>query len=108
MLNVDYTFSKVDLERLNTVARVNEMKDELAQYYIPCKAKLYLSNMNELKCITIFRQILRLNNIVLISRQRYIKHKKITFYGIKFEKDPNEEASHVMKVSNNHVLLTFS
>ncbi len=107
-LNIEYSFNKLDLERLNTVKLVSELRDELSQFYIPCKAKLYLSSLNELKCITIFRQVLRLNNISLISKQRYIKHKKVTFYSLKFDNDANEEHLHSMKVSNNHFVVSFS
>ena len=107
-LNQEYMFSKVELDKLDTVNRVNNLKEELCQYYIPCKAKLYLSNMSELKCITVFRQILRLFNINLISRQKYIKHKKITFYSIKFDNGHKDEHIHAMRVNQNHLVLTFS
>lgn len=107
----EYTFCKVDLERLCTVDRVNEHKDELCQYYIPCKAKLYLTNITLSKCITVFRQILRLNNMVLISFQKYIKHKKTTFYCVKRDRASEEESTnepHGMKVDNRHLVLSFS
>jgi hypothetical protein len=107
-LNIEYSFNKLDLEHLDTIKRVGELKDELSQFYIPCKAKLYLSNLNELKCITVFRQVLRLNNISLISKQKYIKHKKVTFYSIKFDSDIREEHLHTMKVNNNHLFVSFS
>ena len=108
MLNTEYCFNKLDLERLNTVKMISDLRDELSQFYIPCKAKLYLSSLNELKCITIFRQVLRLNNISLISKQKYIKHKKVTFYSLKFDNDINDEHLHSMKVNNNHFVVSFS
>lgn len=108
-LNIEYMFSKIDLDRLSTIAKINELKDELTQYYIPCKAKMYLTNMNQLKCITVFRQILRLNHISLISRQRYIKNKKMTFYSIKFDYQQNEEEKiNGLRVNNAHLVINFS
>lgn len=107
-LNQEYMFSKADLERLNTVENMIVLRNELCQYYIPCKAKLYLSNLNELKCITVFRQLLRLNNIVLVSKQKYVKHKKITFYSIQFEKNEKHDICHSMKVNNGYTILSFS
>lgn len=110
-LTEDYMFCKSDLERLEIVDKMSEYKDELCQYYIPCKAKLYLTNITINKCITIFRQILRLNNIVLMSRQKYIKHKKTTFYYIKMHHSANEESLdnlHHMRVNNNYMVLNFS
>jgi hypothetical protein len=106
--NEDFSFCKMDLERLDTVRRMNCLRDELCQYYIPCKAKLYLTNLNELKCITVFRQLLRLNNITLVSRQRYVKHKKITFYSLKFDEENKDERLNHMTVNNNHLVVNFS
>lgn len=111
-LSDDYMFCKADLERINTLSAINNLKDELYQYYIPCKAKLYLSNLDLSKCITLFRQILRLNNKVLTSRQKYVKHKKITFYIIKTnhitqEEETAKDPQH-MTVNNNHLVLSFS
>lgn len=113
-LSEDYTFSKLDLDRINTLEMVNNLKDELYQYYIPCKAKLYLANLDLNKCITLFRQILRLNNKALTSRQKYIKHKKITFYIIKKNNDNEDSDADNMRdnqhmvVNNDHVILSFS
>lgn len=108
-LNIDYMFSKIELDRLNTVGKMNEIKDELTQYYIPCKAKMYLSNLNLLKCITVFRQVLRLNHVSLISKQRYIKNKKMTFYSIKFDYQQDEEEKlNGMRVNNAHLVINFS
>lgn len=108
-LSIEHMFSKIDLDRLDTVGKMNDLKDELTQYYIPCKAKMYLSNLNQLKCITVFRQILRLNHISLISRQRYIKNKKMTFYSIKFDyQHTEEEKLHGLRVNNAHLVINFS
>ena len=108
----EFIFCKADLIRINTLSKINDLKDELCQYYIPCKAKLYLANLNVSKCITIFRQILRLNNMVLISHQKYVKHKKTTFYTIKhnivISNDDISHENHIMKVTNNHLIVTFS
>lgn len=111
-LEDEYYFCKADLEKFDTVNKLSQYKDDLCQYYIPCKAKLYLINLNINKSITIFRQILRLNNMILFSRQKYIKHKKTTFYTIKKDKLLSElnlsTESQSMKVNNNHMILTFS
>ena len=107
LLQCDYMFCKADLERINTLEKVQELKDELCQYYIPCKAKLYLTNLDVNKCITIFRQILKLFNILLISKQKYIKHKKTTFYSIKHELNEHIDI-HGMHVNNEPLVLIFS
>ena len=108
ILNEDYSFCKADLERLETVNKINNLKEELCQYYIPCKAKLYLTHLNISKCITIFRQLLRLNNINTLSKQKYVRHKKTTFYSIQFDTNhiDNSDLNH-MRVDNNHMVLQF-
>lgn len=103
----DYHFSKNDLIRLKTVVKLTEFKTELYQYYLPCKAKLYVNDLNESKAITILRQMLRLFNMVLLSKQKYVKHKKTTLYYIS-KLDEIEEDIHSMKVDNHIVTLDFS
>lgn len=107
-LDEDYSFCKADLQRLETVKRINDLREDLCQYYIPCKAKLYLSHLTEGKCITILRQLLRLNNISTLSKQKYVRHKKTTFYSIKFDHDhvENPDSNH-MRVENNHLVVHF-
>ena len=36
-----------------------EIKEKLEIYYLPCKAKMYLKDLTEKKCITILRQFLK-------------------------------------------------
>ena len=61
---------------------MNEMIDELMKYYIPCKSKKYLSELNEKKCVTILRQFLKIHNHTLISKEKYVKGKKHLFYQV--------------------------
>ena len=102
----EYMFSKNDLLRLNTVAIVNTIKDELIQYYLPCKAKVYIINLDLNKCITIFRQVVRLFGMVLISKQKYIRHKKCTMYYICKSKADEIELRN-MHVNHQHISINF-
>ena len=61
---------------------MNELSKELFKYYIPCKSKIYLVELNEKKCITILRQFLKVNNYTLISKEKYIKGNKQLFYQV--------------------------
>ena len=107
VLNSEYMFCKGDLEKLNTLQHMSILREELCQYYIPCKQKIYLTSLNLNKCITVFRQVLKLYNIILMSRQKYIKHKKTTFYSLKFENE--HEDIHAMRVvSNSQLVVTFT
>lgn len=61
---------------------MEEIKSRLRDYYIPCKKKIYLDNMNIKKFITIIRQLLKLYNYKIHSIDKYNNGKKYIFYYI--------------------------
>ena len=67
------------------------IKELLKQYYLPCKQKTYLNNFKLQKCITIFRQLLKLYNYSLLSEEKYSNSKKYIIYKIIFNKINNEK-----------------
>ena len=81
-LDDNHSFTRENLYDLSTVESMNEMHDELLRYYIPCKAKKYLIDLNEKKCITILRQFLKMQNHTLMSKEKYVNGKKILFYQV--------------------------
>lgn len=104
--NEEKSFSRFDLDRLKTIEQMALLKDEIYKYYLPCKAKIYINTLDEKKCITILRQILRLHNYTLSSKQKYIKQKKITFYVI--QKKNTHQSHTILKIDNEKTVLTFS
>lgn len=97
-------FSKVDLTKNNTRNKIEELKEELKQYYLPCKYKIYIENLTEGKCITILRQILKLYQVKLLSIQKYAKYKKITLYCIMRNQN---ETHHVIQVDHQVTQVVF-
>lgn len=81
-LDDNHSFTRNNLSDLDTVNSINEMYDELVRYYIPCKAKKYLTELNEKKCITVLRQFLKMQNYTLMSKEKYVEGKKILFYQV--------------------------
>lgn len=75
-----HMFSKYDISNFDTVQKMNVMMHELSQYYMPCKARTYLSDINSKKCLTILKQIIRLYGYTLMSRERNVHGKKVIFY----------------------------
>ena len=73
-------FTKRSIKEISTVEQINEIKDSLREYYLPCKARHYLDELNEQKCITILRQFLRVHNYTLITTEKYINKKKMGTY----------------------------
>jgi hypothetical protein len=104
-INDETAFSKEDLINHNTVLYMNELKDILLQYYLPCKAKIYLENLDESKCVTVLRQLLKLFQIKLISKQKYIHNKKCTIY---FIKKSLEAEHHTIRVVEFHDQVVFN
>jgi hypothetical protein len=96
-----HMFSKHDMIQLKTVDKIKEMKSELAQYYLPCKAKVYLEDINEKRAITILKQTLRLYGYHLQSKERNINGHKVIYYRLsndmEFEQNPS---MHKVQVQN--------
>ena len=59
---------------MNSVEKLKLLK--LDKYYLPCKAKIYLLNINEKRAITILRHFLKVFNYKLYSTEKYINKKK--------------------------------
>lgn len=105
-INDEHSFCKVDLAKMSTVEKLFNIKDEISKYYLPCKAKLYLGNLDENKAITILRQVLRLHSMTLISKQKYIKQKKTTLYSIQKKSDEEKPISNI-KIDNEKKVIQF-
>lgn len=80
-------FCKFDLLYNNTLCQLERMRLELQNFYLPCKAKIYLEDMNEKRAITVLKQILRLHGYFLQSREKNINTRKVIFYQIVNEVD---------------------
>ena len=73
-------FSRKDLEARKSVKKLQELIPELIMYYVPCKAKVYLNNINEKRSITILSQFLRMYGYELYRKERILDKKKCVMY----------------------------
>jgi hypothetical protein len=73
-------FTKKDLKEYETVDKINLKKKEFEKYYLPCKGKKYLNELNEKKVITILKQILKTFNYFVFSKEKYIDGEKFITY----------------------------
>lgn len=96
-LNDRKSFKKHDLVSKKTVQSIKNMKHILDQFYLPCKSKLYLENMTEKKAITVLRQVLRLFDYHIASRERNINNKKIIFYTLESDKEVEKNATQIQR-----------
>ena len=76
------SFSRKDLKYIRTVEKISLLKTELDDCYLPCKARTYLSALNEKNVITILRQILKTRNYTISSREKYMKGCKFIIYNL--------------------------
>ena len=80
-------FTKQNIIDNNTPQKISEIIPQLQKYYLPCKAKIYLTNINEKKCITIFRQFLKFYQYKCIAIEKSFNGKKqMTYRLIKDDK----------------------
>ena len=80
--NKNKTFSKLDMEKIDTVGTIESFVDELRPFYIPCKRELFLDNLNDKKAITILRHFLKHSGHYLSYHETYIKRKKYMLYNL--------------------------
>ena len=97
-------FTKSHMIEINTVDKINELKDKLNEYYLPCKAKKYLNNLDEKKCITILRQIVKLYHYKCIGLEKSIKGNKTMTYRLLYSKEDFLESPHS---KNTGYILSF-
>lgn len=105
-IDIKKEFSYLDMDRLNTLLIFHNLQNEIKKYYIPCKQK-YFENINNLtnkEAISILRQLLKIHNYELSSKEKFIKGIKYSIYHIitKEEKLFNKN-----KNKNNEIVITF-
>tara|TARA_Y100000389_G_C17405100_1_gene487573 strand:- start:968 stop:1363 length:396 start_codon:yes stop_codon:yes gene_type:complete len=97
-------FTKSHMIEINTVNTINELKEKLIEYYLPCKARKYLNDLDEKKCITILRQIVKLYHYKCIGLEKSIKGNKTMTYRLLYSKEDFLESPHS---SNTGYVLSF-
>lgn len=77
-----HTFSKNDLKVIKTIEKIQEYKNELEDIYVPCKYKIYLTEITIDNVLNILRHMLKTRKITLDSKEKYIKSHKFIVYSI--------------------------
>ena len=79
-LEDDRYFTKEHMKENLTVEKINELLPQMNDYYLPCKSKIYLKDINEKKAITILRQFVKIYNYKVFSFEKSIHGKKQITY----------------------------
>lgn len=83
----DVKFSQKTINDNNVLIKCIPIIEELKNFYLPCKQKIYLIDLTPKKIITIIKQCIKLYNYKLISKEKYINGTKIILYNINMNKD---------------------
>lgn len=75
-------FTRETLIKNHTLERFEGFREELMEYYIPCKAEKYLNGLDEKKLITILRQIGKVYDYNVISNEKYLNSRKVLQYSL--------------------------
>lgn len=85
-----YQFSRKMITEKNVIEKLNLLMPQLKEYYMNCKHKKYLENLDPKRCVTILRQLLRLYDYRVVSMEKYHNGQKFLLYKIEkieIEKD---------------------
>ena len=75
-------FTKNDLDKLDIINKLNNIKNKLEEYYIPCKSKTYLQDITLKRSIVILRHFLKCHNYNIHSKEKFVNGVKHTTYRI--------------------------
>ena len=98
-------FTKENMIEIETVQKINLLKETLETYYLPCKSKEYLNNITEKRCITILRQFINIFNYKCIGIEKSIQGKKCITYRLIF--DNSDQLSPLKGKEKRPYVLTF-
>ena len=80
--NPYYQFSRKMIEEKKIIEKLNTLIPELKKYYLKCKYKKYLENIDSKKSITIFRQLIRVHGYKIRSIEKYQNGSKFLLYNV--------------------------
>jgi hypothetical protein len=98
--NIDQPFNKKDLEKRKTVEKMQKIRNKLEEYYIPCKAKIYLKKkLTSRSIMTILRQFLKNEGYFINYWETYVDGVKTTYYQIKENIKTSKDKTYVVSFS---------
>ena len=92
----------------NTLEKMQREVETLREYYFPCKAKLFLDNLNLKKCITIARQLLKLYDYDIVSVERSVNNKKTLFYHLISKSEKERIGTKKSKSQRREYIIVFN
>ena len=106
-LNDKKEFCYLDMDRLKTLEVFHKLENDLCKYYLPCKKKIYFNDIKTLtnkEAITILKQLLKIHDYDLNSREKFIKGTKYSVYKIITKQD---KMFNLHKNKNKEITIVF-
>ncbi len=91
-------FTRDNLILNQTLEKFDGFREELEEYYIPCKVNKYLIDMNEKKLITVLRQIAKVFEYSVISNEKYLNSQKVLQYSLEKNGLNNDYVNYNLKI----------
>lgn len=92
--NENYKFSREDIQKKEFIDKLMEIPFE--DYYINCKYQKYFENLDEKKCITILRQLLRLYGYKIKSTEKFSNGHKFLLYQLEKNNIPETPKKNIL------------
>ena len=73
-------FTRKDLKEAQVLENLEKIKEDISVFYLPCKRKIYLENLNFKKSITVLRQFIKCYDYSCFSKEKYIQGEKMIEY----------------------------
>ncbi len=103
-LDDDRYFTKEHMKEIHTVQNINELKNKLEEYYLPCKSKIYLKDLTEKKVITILRQFIKNYNYKVITFEKSSQGRKQLTYRLMLVNDDSLEKKEDNAVKDKYIV----
>jgi|TARA_B110000902_G_C14104564_1_gene511938 hypothetical protein len=100
-LDENVHFTNNDLIQLDTSTKLSNISEKLKKYYIPCKSKIYLNNINDKRAVTILKQFLKVNNYIIINKYSIINGERLKYYII-------NKQSEKVEIPKQKILISFN
>ena len=91
-------FTKYHLTKNKTLEKIEGFREELEEYYLPCKTTKYLLDLDEKKLITILRQIAKVFDYHIISNEKYLNSKKVLQYSLEKNNPIFDDVNYNLKI----------
>jgi hypothetical protein len=87
-------FTRENMNDSQTLVKIIDLSDQLAEYYLPCKSKVYLNHITEKKCITILRQFIKPLHYQCLGKEKSISGKKQMTYRLSVNERQQQVSPH--------------